>query len=122
MVRNGDHPGPVDYSANLDVWTIQRIKGWGLHQPWNIAGAICTSCQHHSNSNELRTADPDRGACLDEQPDEPLGRGAPRQRRAPDRYVAAIAEDAQIKDVLYSCALRRLRAHAVCFTPMHAVF
>ena len=65
---------------------------------------------------------PEAPPAQDEQPDEPLGRGAPRQRRAPDRYVAAIAEDAQMKDVLYSCALRRLRAHAACFTPMHAVF
>ena len=40
---------------------------------------------------------PEPPSAQDEQPDEPLGRGAPRQRRAPDRYVAAVMEDAQMK-------------------------
>jgi len=57
----------------------------------------------------------------EEQPEEPLGRGAPRQRRAPDRYVALVINDDSL-GILYDRALRRLHAHVEWFAPCHAVF
>ena len=45
-----------------------------------------------------------------------MGRGAPRQRRAPDRYVALVMDDDSL-EVLYSHALRRLHAHVEWFAP-----
>ena len=57
----------------------------------------------------------------EEQPEEPLGRGAPRQRRAPDRYVALVMDDDSL-EVLYDHAVRRLRAHVEWFAPSYTVF
>ena len=57
----------------------------------------------------------------EEQPEEPLGRGAPRQRRAPDRYVALVTDDDSL-EVLYDHAMRRLHAHVEWFAPSYAVF
>ena len=107
MVRDGDHPGPVDYSAREDVWTIQRDKGWGFHQPWNILGVICNECQHFSNANELRCADPDRGASLGPSSDGPnLPLGGPFTETPPE---PAILVHAGHKDRQYERSNRRRR-------------
>ena len=81
--------------------------------------AKATRRDAYSELEEELEAEPP--SAQEEQPEEPLGRGAPRQRRAPDRYVALVTNDDSL-EVLYDHAMRRLHAHVEWFAPSYAVF
>jgi hypothetical protein len=55
--------GPEDDEA--DVWTLQRKYNVLYHQPSNIGGVVCMSCNRLSNSNEARDFDRQRSATID---------------------------------------------------------
>ena len=61
-----------------------------------------------------------------EQPDEPLGRGAPRERKAPTRFTFMMMDTSEatmaMTAVVRETVSKRLQAYAHYLQPPHAMF
>ena len=109
----------VSETSNAEV--TEQIEAAVAHERARCATVAKDAC---AESEEEFVEDAPQN--LAEQPEEPLGRGAPRERKAPTRFAFMMMDTSEavltMTNVVREIVSQRLRACAHYLQPQHAVF
>lgn len=109
----------VSETSNAEV--LEQIEAAVAHER-----ARCTTTVKDAYAENEEDFVEDAPEQLAEQPGEPLGRGAPRERKAPTRFTFMMTDTPKVAltvmDIVREVVSKRLRACAHYLQPPYAVF